>query len=252
MNFKALLLLILPGLLLLSCKKNTSINEGTLLKRTVKVSSNQHTTVDTFMYDSQARLTGIKYFNTNTEYDKEIMYDAQGRLSKVRYIYLGVEQHSYSFIYNDKGQIIKKIATSAPGFDYPYGQSYAYDNVGRVIADTNYDQRTNTVRYYSTFKYDNNGNIIEDDFHNFVDPRNQGKMGFSFDNYPNPYNAQGSIYFYVTGNYAYLNKNNIVQITSWGTRSIETGFEYQSNGLPKNFTYDLNGANRATYLFEYR
>lgn len=253
MKLKALSVITILSLILLNCKKEPEINEGSLIKRTVQTYYDRHTTVDTFLYDTQKRLTGIKYFNTNTKYDNKIEYDEQARLSKARYSYMGVEKYSCSFIYNEKGQIIKKLVTpSSPGLLNIYDESYAYDNTGRLISDTTYHTHSSSVQYYLTFKYDTNGNIVEDNFRNFIDSGNQGKTVYIFDKHPNPYNIHGNNYFYVTGNSLSLSKNNVMEWKPWWSNSIATKFEYQTNGLPKKFTItDPNGPYVSTFSFEY-
>ncbi len=236
MNFKLVYLIFLSSFLFINCKKQVDVNEGSLLKRTLMTTLNQRLTVDTFLYNSQKRLTGIKYFNTNTKYDIQIEYDTQAKFSKIRYIYLGREDYSCSFIYNTSGQIIKKLAVPVPGFDFANNESYAYDGVGRLISDTTYYKQTDSVLYYMTFKYDNDGNIVENEFRNFINPTNQGKTVYSFDNNPNPYNIQSSSYFYLTGNTSYLNKNNILTSKNWGSNIISNTYEYLVNGVPKKLT----------------
>jgi hypothetical protein len=252
MNFKVLPLIAFLIILLVSCKKESDINEGSLIKRTVQTSLYQPTTtVDTFLYDTQKRLTGIRYLDTNSKYDIQIEYDAQGRFSKIGYGYMGRENYSCSFVYNSRGQIINKLTVPSPGFDYAYDESYGYDDMGRVTSDTTYYKQTDSVLYFITFTYDNNGNVLEDDFRNFIDPVNQGKTFYTFDSNPNPFYIQGSNYFYLTGNSSYLSKNNIITSKPWWSGIISTEFEYQRNGLPKKFTTTGLNGNRSTFEIEY-
>ena len=251
-NFKVLPLIALLSILLVNCKKESDINEGSLIKRTVQTSLYQlTTTVDTFLYDTQKRLTGIKHFNTNTKYDIQIKYDAQARFSNIGYSYMGREDYSCSFVYNSRGQITNKLTVPSPGFDYAYDESYAYDDMGRVISDTTYYKQTDSVVYFITFTYDKNGNVLEDDFRNFIDSTNQGKTVYTFDSNPNPYYIQGTNYFYLTGNSSYLSKNNIITSKPWWSSIISTEFEYQINGLPKKFATTVMNGNRYTFENEY-
>lgn len=255
MNIKSLFLFIFLGILLFSCKKESNIEEGNLIKRRINVSTHQRETVDSFMYDVQNRLTGIKYFNTNTKYDIRVEYDGQGRFAKVRYSYLGREDYTCAFEFNSSGQIIKKIATPSAGFNFAYNESYAYDNFGRVISDTTYYKQTDTVLYYMTFRYNSNGNVVEDEFRNFGDTLNQGKTQYTYDNNPNPFYLQGAQYFFLEGNPNYLNKNNALTIIPWWAFPISNEFNYQLNGMPKGFiTTDPNslfGTYRSVFEIEY-
>ncbi len=80
-------------------------------------------------------------------------------------------------------------------------------------------------------------------------------MSYNFDNHLNPFNVQGSKYFYVAGDLFYLSKNNIIEIKSPLFIPVTTAFEYQRNGLPNKFTTeDANiplGSIRSTYIFEF-
>lgn len=233
MNIRTLAVPVLITLLLAGCKKERDIREGSLLKRRIQITTNQTATFDSFLYDTQKRLAGIQYFNSNTNYDCAIEYNAEGKLSRVIYRYMGVERYSCSFVYNDKGQITKKLVTPTPGFEYGNNESYAYDDSGRLISDTLYFRQTSTVQGYTTFTYDSNGNIVEAEDRDFTSPINEGKSIYAYDNHPNPFNILGPAYFYVTGDPAYLNRNNIIKIDPWSSDPITTQYEYQENGLPK-------------------
>jgi YD repeat-containing protein len=182
MNSKLLSLTAIVSLFIFSCKKNPPNNEGALIKRIVQILPDRNKPIEAFFYDSQKRLTSLRFLDSSSLYDNDLEYDAQSRLSKISYSYIGTEIYSCSFVYNDKGQIIKKITINDPGYDACNDESYTYDDNGRVISDTTYDKQTSTVHYYFTYKYDNNGNIIEDNFVDFNNHSADGKTGYSAPN----------------------------------------------------------------------
>lgn len=235
-NSKTLSILILAIFFFTTCKKGNNANEGNILKRIIHASIGPTAPIDSFIYDGNKRLVAIRYSNNNSEYDKAIEYDIQNRLLRVMYSYQGVDKYSCSFVYDAMGHIIKKIATPVGGFNFADNESYAYDNLGRLISDTTYHNQSNTIQYYSTFKYDDNGNIAEQDFRNFINPNNQGKTTFIYDTNRNPFNALGSNYFHFSGDLRTLSVNNVVEIRPWWSAAIVNNIGYQTNRLPNKIT----------------
>jgi hypothetical protein len=226
------------AIVLAGCKKNTDIKKGEILRRVIHHTSNTPE-VDTFIYDDNYRLVGVRHTH-NPDYDKAIQYDFQGRLIGAVYSYHGVDKYSVSFVYNASGQIVKKIAQPIGNFDNANNESYAYDNLGRVIADSNYYRQTDSVLNYHTLKYGSNGNVVEDNYHNLADPSNQGKTTYLHDNNRNPFKFPEQIYFYVAYNYSGINNNNIIEIKPWWPVVITNQYEYKPNGFPQKSVFTMN------------
>ena len=240
--------------ILVSCKKDkASQNEGQLFKRT-KSTSIAGSKVDSFIYDNENRLIQIKSVD-GQDYDKRVEYDASGTISKVTYSFQSSDKYSFTFLRNTSGQIVKKIATPSPGFNFAYNQSYTYNSGGQLASDTTYYKQSDSILYYYSFKYDNKGNIIEDHFMNLADVNNQGKTTYTYDSNRNPFFLQNMNNYFVSNIHTYLSRNNIIEQRPWWGPLIKNQITYQSNQLPnKIISENPNGPNGSFYittLFEY-
>lgn len=241
--------------ILMSCKKDkASQSEGQLLKRATSTSI-VGSKIDSFIYDIKNQLSQIKSVD-GQDYDKKVEYDGAGAISKVTYSFQSSDNYSFTFRRNTIGQIVKKIATPSPGFNFAYNQSYSYNSSGQVASDTTYYQQSDSILYYYLFKYDNKGNIIEDHFMNLANVNNQGKTTYSYDSSPNPFFSQDMNNYFVSNIHTYLSRNNIIEQLPWWCPPIKNQITYQSNHLPnKIISENPNGPNGSFYittLFEYR
>ena len=147
---------------LLSCKKddNTPSKKALLSK----VINDGEATV--YYYDVLNRLIKIERPDASIWLIDTIMYDAQGRLHKSNSIDVTVSLvYPYTYLRNDKGQVIRKVGTPIDGRFTPNDHSYTYDHKGRVIADTTYLRQSTSIVSYWNFSYDANNNINELEIH---------------------------------------------------------------------------------------
>ncbi|MBO9681749.1 MAG: hypothetical protein J7502_03580 [Flavisolibacter sp.] len=245
-NFKLAIFTVLVIGCFFSCKKEEGIKEGSRLKTVLHFTGS---TIDSFIYDNQQRLIGIKTFGGFSNYENSIEYNAQGKLAKVVISYRGIDAYQSDYIYNGAGQIIRRIFTT-PGF--VDGSAYAYDSQGRLIADTTYNQQTGDKINYLSYTYNNQGNIIEEEYTDFLVPQNNRKTSFKFDSNPSPYKFDGNLLYYIRGGGSQkLNKNNYTEMKpSWSTaRTIQ--YEYQKNGLPTKITTPLPNDTKDLVMLEY-
>ena len=128
--FGAVLLMIF---FIQGCKKDDIKKEAGLLSKAV---ADNRTML--YSYDDNDRLISIEEIYSTGKILYSVVFDSQGRVTRSEKKRDGVLAYYYSYVYNDKGLIIKKIGTTLDPLDYAYNRAYGYDEKGRVIADTSF------------------------------------------------------------------------------------------------------------------
>jgi YD repeat-containing protein len=222
---------LLLSICFIGCNKGDDASNGNALLS--KVTNDDETRM--YQYDQQNRLIKIERIgNDGILYADSITYDGNGRLqnSITKDRVIGMTDYYYTYLRNDKGQIIRKFGTKQNGAIVPNDHSYAYDDKGRVIADTAYYQQTNSIVSYFVCRYDANNNISEPETYDMVNPNNQGTTTYQYDTKRNPYHLQGSDYFFVTNSINYLIPNNVISANNSQNIPVTIQIEYNNLGLP--------------------
>lgn len=171
MTKTTLLALFYVMLFVLSCKKESDDRYSRLKQinyRTTAAGIGDKIDV-TFDYDAQGRVVSLNthlirnvFFN-NTQFEQlsttTVMYNANGRFEKSTYTLNSKPQYFYTYYYNTKGQVTKKLHTKLHASAQAEDHAYTYDNQGRLIADSVYDSFNHVYRY-STYTYDGADNIV--------------------------------------------------------------------------------------------
>jgi len=244
-------LFLVAGLIILafsSCKKEGSSNStGTVLKM-IKRTERDSIFYRIFQYDNQQRLTSILDSNNNGNKRRfDIFYDSQGKLFKVT-----EDGNLFTFEFDDKGRIIKKIGLYSGQAQSSIQNTYKYDINGRVIADSMYSYWTQTVYSTISYSYDQNNNVTEAKFTKNSFGATLGQLHSTYDNHLNPLSETGSILYILSGGYELpTGKNNLVKAANDDGTIVNFIFEYYSNGLPKKSTEHISNDDLITYTEYY-
>jgi hypothetical protein len=243
---------LLLSICFIACNKGDDTPNGNALLS--KVTDGDGTRM--YQYDKQNRLTRIERVeNDGILYADSMIYDANGRLQKsvTKEKIIGRTDYYYTYLRNDKAQIIRKLGMNQGSGIVPNDHSYAYDDKGRIIADTTYYQQTNSILSYFVLRYDANNNISELESYNLVNPNNQGVITYQYDTKRNPYHLQGSDNFFVTNSIIYLTPNNVIATNNWQNIVVTIQIQYNSSGLPVSMkTVYGSGTAGSSAKLEYR
>ena len=253
MNFRIPLTVVIVALTLFSCKKDDfPTTNGKLLH---KIINRWHDSLyyTTLKYDMQEKLVEIKATSNNRPLDTStltISYDSQNKL--IGYTYAQDQRfqiQSFVFTYDSDGHIISKVNVGTN----VRSQVYSYDKTGRLIADSVFDKRANSIILKTTFKYDDKNNLIEwqDYYYNIYSKKveNWPVNEVSHHNSINPYTNLGLTLFMITDDTHMLSKNNISEVHYNGTiRKYD--YEYESNGLPKKITFNNDHEHYQEFYYE--
>ena len=139
-------------------KAFTYFNDDKLQGYTVG-SDNDYLSVSDFTYDTLDRVSKIEYTNSGNGSDIDISvsygygtdttYGTSGRITSYS-VYVDGNVTSYTYYYNDDGNITK--ITSSDGRSIVY----TYDSLGQLISEDN-----DFTGYYYTYTYDKAGNLTQ-------------------------------------------------------------------------------------------
>lgn len=240
------LIITLISLALVSCKKNTDLPDapGTTLSKVDRYWNSELIHTQTFTYDAQSKLIQSGYEGARYEFT----YNAQGKLSMAMLI-MPVQGNPNAVLYTAvythdmNGRIIKKT-TVAGTSSHLDNRSYAYDNIGRLIADSLY--YGNSVSKYVAYTYDNNDNIIKEEVFSWIASSSSfyytGSATYQYDDKISPYHQIGSVLYYVNPQMEFLSRSNKVALTPNNTFKdrIYSNRYYSNDLLRTNYVRDPN------------
>jgi len=197
-----------------------------------------------YQYDDQHHLTSIQDSNNNGHKRRfDIFYDGQGKLLKVTQ-----DGNVFTFEFDDKGRINKKIGSHASGSGSSIQNTYKYDVAGRVLADSMYSYWAQT----NSYSYDQNNNVTEAKFTKNSFGATLGQLHSTYDNHLNPLSETGSVLYIVSVGYELpIGKNYLVKAANDDGTIVNFIFEYYSNGLPKKSTEHISNDDLITYTEYY-
>ena len=232
---KPVTLLSLLFVFLASCKKEKLPNAGgTQLEKVVvrSTSNGSETGRATYTYNSQGQLTQVTNTTGSLVSHDSYEYDINGRMVKYTLdnSVVGVIFY-YTFQFDGSNRIVRATGTPVlPGLalsDY----TFAYDNKGRIIADSTFDG--SLLMAYDVYAFDNNENVITEEKHvrTGIGMESQGVASLQYDDKINPYRMTGNPAYYSNpGSFEYLSRNNLIARSPDGG-SVPFQYEYYSNGL---------------------
>jgi hypothetical protein len=229
-----------------ACRKDHSSNENSQRLKEEVYRWGDSISYSFFFYDDQGRLIAERdsVFSGILRLNKSLLeYDVQGRLSKVSYSTSDpyIQSLSYSFVYDNNNQIIRKIELASDGSVRRTANTYNYDTQGRLTTDSVYDYWSESVYSWTVFTYGANDNVISWENNNKQGGAQSIKsISVSYDNKLNPYRSLGKVAYFIMNKYYdqfYLTRNNPTQIKyddlNYGNTTVDYKYEYSENGLPK-------------------
>jgi hypothetical protein len=170
----------------------------------------------------------------------------------------------YNFIYNNKGKIIRRRGTPILPNLLVDDRSYAYDEQGRLIADSQYYNQTPTVFTYKNYSYDVKDNIIELNQYFKSQTSNlfvlDGTIKMAYDNKVNPFFKIGTSLYMGRENEQVLSRNNLVSLKVTYSSTPGSGYfinsihyEYFNNHLPARAIQGaVNDTNTVRLVYNYK
>ncbi len=228
--------------MLASCQKETAptVDNAILKKTTIK--SGDSLFYEYFINDSQGNLVSILDSDNNGHSrTRQLLYDQQGRLASVTDRFDLDPVFTYSFQYDNNNRIIKKLLSGTT-----LRHSYAYDALGRLIADTMMSYWSGDISRYTSYAYNQIDNIIEKMI--FLNTGSVFQMEqdihSQFDTKPNPCYHPGNLLYFAAGdedgNDYILSRNNPVSRSFDDGTVVTFSYQYYSNGLPKSYAMTDN------------
>ena len=254
MKLAGLSIFVVAIFLIVGCEKDYyPIANGKLLQ---KIVYRWHDTLyySFLKYDQNDRLVEIKGTGINSPLDTIIVsinYDAQGKMIGYIYKYNRFPNvYAYTFIYNSDGRISEK---RTPGSN-TRSHIYAYDQKGRLVADSLYIHDLNSMIPVVLYEYDDADNLIK--WQNFyynpatrkIDslPRNEA----SYHNSRNTLADIAQTLHFILEYRAYiLSKHNVAQVKNNGDTHTYT-YEYYANGLTKKVIHNNDKAFYEEFFYD--
>ena len=228
------LLAIVFALSLNSCRKKDALTipsaGGTILDREEYFDSTSGS-VSTlhYLYNSAGDLISIVAGSPNG--GDTLFYDTPGKLSR----YKAGNAWEALMIYDTTGRIVgKRTLFYSPQQSSGQGV-FTYDDRGRVIADSGYDD-SGKLWSYNSFSYDNDDNLISYQRFWLGEDRTiytGGLTTVTYDRHPNPHATFGKWLYYGIGAFQYLFKENSI--------SEKSGSAEQKNPPDLVYTYYSDG-----------
>jgi len=235
---KLLIAGIFSCFILFACKKDEQKTLGTPpLQKSITSCCGDSTAQMLYAYNNLGALIGIKYSDNNGHWSNiDFTYNNQGKLvgAKDTADYNG--GHTISFDLDISGNIIKRYSYSSFGGS-PFINSYAYDNNGRLVADSAYNYWSAGIGAYSSYSYDQNGNVVTKKSY-----RNNGgtfhleaTLQMQYDNNPNPFYDLKPL-FYSSQWDICLSRNNCIVSNDGIHPPNNYSFQYNPDDSPSSWT----------------
>ena len=204
MKFSLQLILFLFPILVISCKKDPAATPpssgGTFLDKEVwfDSTSGSESTLH-YSYNSVGDLISITSASPNG--GDTLFYDAPGKLSK----YKAGNAWEAVMIYDTTGRIVRKKSLFLSPQPGSAETVFNYDDRGRVIADSSYDDSGN-LGAYNIFSYDNNNNLTSYQRYWIANGAvyTGGLVSVTYDGHLNPHAKFGKWVYYGDGDFKFL------------------------------------------------
>jgi YD repeat-containing protein len=246
-TFLLLVIVAFVSLTFFSCQKDNSSSQGDRLK-TIRIKVGDSLFYRSFQYDGQNKLISILDSNNNGfKRNFIISYDAQGKLSQV-----SEGATIYTFEFDSKGRIIKKLVNLAGQQATDVANTYSYDINGKVVADSVYSYWTKNVYSIASYSYDQSGNVTESRTLDKSSGDVMAQVQCTYDNHPNPLGGKAVLIYLLSSGYELpAGKNNLLKETYQDGTTVNYSYEYYSNGLPKKSSFLDNSDPLITYIDYY-